>query len=342
VQEDLGGCVVARFAPDGRTLAFTRELGTYRAVYLWDIAGRRERATLERQRGPLAFSPDGGLLATAAGDCPARIHLWDVRTGAAGHLLEPPAYGRPGWDLVGHVHWLAFSRDGRELGLLSPVGPTDADGAEPGGPTYLACVWDVASGRVRAERPLDDPIIAAPAEAAWEGIRLVVGQPVPGEERVADPLTGTELASFPVRGPNGREVLGASDGPRYAVVTAADGEAILVQQYGGLGPGLVERLVRHLWGPGPPGAPPAISLRVYDGVRGRRLATVVGQDIVCQSPDGRLLATTNEEGTVFWVWELPPPRPWPALLGWAMLPAILTGLVGALAGRARAWLLSRP
>jgi hypothetical protein len=336
VQDDMGDVAFSRFAPDGRTLAFTCRRGTYWAVWLWDIPGRRRRAVLPEQRGPLAFSPDGRLLATAAGDRPARIRVWDVWTGAEYVDLEhPPVRGRFSWDLVGHVPWLAFSRDGRELGVLGPVAPALADGEKSGGPTHLARVWDVVTGRVRAERPLDDPIGAAPPEAAWEGVRLVVGQPVPDEERVADPLTGAELVSFRVRGPTWRESVQAPAGPRYWIDTAADGEIILVQQSGGLGPGLVERFAGSLRGPGPPGAPPTMTLRVYDGVRGRRLATLVGQYVGCQSPDGRLLATYTEEETTVQVWELPPPRPWPALLGWAAVPSLLAGLLAVPAGWAR-------
>src|SRR5215467_13563181 len=53
------------FSPDGRTLAALDAKG---AIRLWDIANRKERATLRDAKEPflrLAFSPDGKTIAAA-------------------------------------------------------------------------------------------------------------------------------------------------------------------------------------------------------------------------------------------------------------------------------------
>jgi WD40 repeat protein len=71
--------------------------------------------------GPLAFSPDGKLLATGSTDKTAR--LWDARTGKLRHVLAQR----------GQILSLRFSVDGRTLVT------TSADGT--------AAVWDAASGQ---------------------------------------------------------------------------------------------------------------------------------------------------------------------------------------------------
>src|SRR5262249_52508739 len=69
-------------------------------------------------------------------------------------------------DLIHDVTFLAFSADGQTLGMLGWIGAPDDNGLEqitrgayePDEPSHLARVWDVASGRVRSERPLRLPL----------------------------------------------------------------------------------------------------------------------------------------------------------------------------------------
>jgi WD40 repeat protein len=72
-----GGRTLA-FAPDGETLAIVGDFD--RAVRLWDVAARCERATLPHPTdiGALAFSNDGKLLATGCED--ATVRVWDLAT----------------------------------------------------------------------------------------------------------------------------------------------------------------------------------------------------------------------------------------------------------------------
>jgi WD40 repeat protein len=78
---------------------------------LWDPATGKQQRTLTGHDGPVrgvAFSPDGRLLATAAGDDTAR--LWDPATGACLRTLTGHA---------GTVWGVAFSPDGRLLATAS-------------------------------------------------------------------------------------------------------------------------------------------------------------------------------------------------------------------------------
>src|SRR5262249_15361435 len=79
-----------------------------------------------------AFSPDGGLLATADHD--GEIRLWDAGEGSRIRTLE----AEKGWQAT----VLAFSPDGRTL-AAAVVGSRQEQGR--------LVLWELASGRVRAD-----------------------------------------------------------------------------------------------------------------------------------------------------------------------------------------------
>ena len=92
------------FYPDGNTLV----VGSFfKTVTLWDVAKRKEKATLEGHTEPVtsvAVSPDGKLIASGSWD--KTVILWDVTT------KEKLA------TLTGHTDWVnavTFSPDGKLL-----------------------------------------------------------------------------------------------------------------------------------------------------------------------------------------------------------------------------------
>src|SRR5262249_9170573 len=94
------------------------------AVKLWDVAAKKEWATLAasgNEVAALVFSPDGGTLAVAVDRA---VQLWDVSTGRLVARLEGHA---------GRVKCLAFSPDGTRLAS--------------GSYDQMARLWDVASNR---------------------------------------------------------------------------------------------------------------------------------------------------------------------------------------------------
>jgi WD40 repeat protein len=87
---------------------------------VWDAASGKVLLTLKRDwpAGPLALSPDGKLLAGAAG----QVRLWEVPSGKEVRALPCSS----------HVACLAFSADGKRLAV---------------GEDHAITLWDVANGK---------------------------------------------------------------------------------------------------------------------------------------------------------------------------------------------------
>ncbi|MGH3311489.1 MAG: protein kinase domain-containing protein [Streptomyces sp.] len=173
------------FSPDGKTLAAGVQQGMVR---LWDVAGRKQRATLTQHNedgreqvqriSSVAYSPDGKMLAAVAGD--GTVGLWDVAerrqiatlTASSSHPVRDVAFSPDGKLLAtggeeGKVRlWNAHSRKDRALATLdhglpvwsvafSPDGRTVASAAyEPDGGTQpTAKLWDVAGHKARHTFP---------------------------------------------------------------------------------------------------------------------------------------------------------------------------------------------
>jgi WD40 repeat protein len=97
-------------SPDGKTLALVSKED--RSITLWDVAGRRQKATLRGHDDivySVAFSPDGQLLASA-GTEKNKIVLWDLGSSTARAVLQGHA---------DRVKSVAFSPDGKLLASAS-------------------------------------------------------------------------------------------------------------------------------------------------------------------------------------------------------------------------------
>ena len=172
---------------------------------LWEIATGKELLDLRGHTQTVwqvAFSPDGGTLASTSDDGTAR--LWDAATGRELRVLRGHR---------GKVTGLAFSPDGKRL--ATAAGKMDTKPAE-------IKVWDVATGQVALGWRAHVGIIPRLAFSP-DGKRLASG----GWDRtvrVWDAATGDEMLTF--RGhrefvdvQDNRGVRSQARGPRVGAVT---------------------------------------------------------------------------------------------------------------------------
>ena len=281
------------FSPDGRTLAAGTSAGT---IWLWALpgaaalaAGGAPAALPEMPlTGPadsvsgVAFSPDGSELAASSKDF--KVWLWRVK---AGRAVRDGA-------LTGAVNWantVAFSPDGRSLA------------AGTSGASVL--VWSLATRQVTAKLPHPQPVTSV----TWDGPGRIAAASADGTVSLwalpsAVLLTGsapTQLAY----GPGGGTLAVGGDGSvqlwdtasstllashplpatMYANATvfrpAKAGGALLAVAVSN---GMVELLN------GSTLAPVAPPLTVISGAG--------AAESVAFSPDGRLLATGADDGSV--------------------------------------------
>jgi WD40 repeat protein len=124
-------------SPEGKMLALGLWSGGGNEpsqTFLWDVADGKQIAELpgDAAAGPMAFSPDGSLLATVCGD--GAVRLWDTANGKEVRSLGGEK------DRVSLA--LVFSPDGRTLAVAG-YGHDDKPGS--------VRLWELASGKVRAE-----------------------------------------------------------------------------------------------------------------------------------------------------------------------------------------------
>jgi WD40 repeat protein/serine/threonine protein kinase len=318
------------FSADGKTLASG---GADSTVQLWDTVSRQRQATLRGQRTVVrsaAFSPDGKTLATGSGD--GAIRLWDIAARdiskllrGHGNVVTALAYAPDGktlisacWDGIVKV-WdvpsesdpdavtehstafnsLAFSPDGTTLAIgdvrkgsvaLWDIASRAQVGLETGAPGPLQCI----------EFAPNDPVLATTG-----GDNMV---------RLWDVPALKQLAAFPHEGnvfsfafsPDGKLLVGASAGPVTLVWDRATGREVAR-----LSPGLRARF-------SPDGALLATTngrnVLLWDVATWQNAGELRGTGAnerasnsalfgLAFSPDGRMLASSDFEGTLL-LWDM--------------------------------------
>jgi WD40 repeat protein/serine/threonine protein kinase/tetratricopeptide (TPR) repeat protein len=192
-EQFVSQCVA--YSPDSSMLALGTPDGT---VILFDALTGREIRRLQGDRSPtaaIAFSPDGSLLAQAAGTEADKVILWNLDTGSQTHVLnagiaiQALAFSPNGqkiaaaahrgpkgavylWDIasgLAHDVWQSTKSYGLSF---SPDGKWLATTADAGAPGKLTRIWDVSSSRVIRDIAVGGRAVAF----SPDGTRLAIGR----------------------------------------------------------------------------------------------------------------------------------------------------------------------
>jgi WD40 repeat protein/DNA-binding SARP family transcriptional activator len=283
------------FSADGRWLAAGADDGVVRLLPVnnhGSIGRTQKTPALPHTTYPvngLAFSPDGTRLAVATSEGTTRI--WDLAPQRSRERVLLATHGRGRWDL-------AFSPDGRRLATIGPDG---------------IGIWNAETGRTHLTYPAGNQPPSTPdfVHLAFspDAARLTAAAFSGDAALVLDTTTGRRIRALP-GGQPAADIAFSPDRTRLATA-GLDGSVRLWDSHTGAQLGTVTQagaevhgLVFSHDGRRLATSGPFWTVRVWDSHAGTPPVTMPQSEAdvpvlgVVFSPDGRLLASLTEDGTV--------------------------------------------
>ena len=224
---------VVAFSPDGRRIASGYGNGTVR---VWDLETGTDTVTLEGGHtnavGWVAFSPDGGTLATAS----AELAMWDLATESNVLTQEGAPEG---------IYAVSFMSDGTALALAKPYDD----------PESPVSVWEVPAGEATATLSVEYPGRPSAGAFSPDGSIVLSGTSPYNVDvvEVRDVAMGTLIASLEGHGEQVGALAFSRDGSMFAS-TSYDGTVLVWDLHRAL---LHPRSLTGLSGDGQEGLPNA-------------------------------------------------------------------------------------
>jgi WD40 repeat protein len=275
------------FSPDGKILAAgcgvpgsgkdPKTMDSVGEIRLWDVATGKNTATLKGHAGmvwSVVFSPNGKTLASSSHD--GTVKLWDVATGKNTTTFQAN---------TGFFGSVAFSPDGRTL--ASGGGPVKQ--REGVGVTGEIKLWDVATGKNTAA------FQGHPGAGCFSNMFAVafsIAFSPDGKTLVSGGANTVELWEV-ATGKNIKTVKGSEGGVVWRVAFNSDGKTVAA---------VTERSKAQK----EPKEPVALIMEsessLFEMSTGKNIVTLKGHtgrtSSVAFSPDGKLLASCGEDGTI--------------------------------------------
>lgn len=163
-------------------------------LHIWDVeSGAELREIKTAAASSIAFSPDGARVLTTVslmtglfgGGVDAIAEVWDVASGRRVSEVKVKDAGFEGG---------IFSPDGAQF-LTANRGGTDS----PGGPAFMATLWDTTTGRQVKAFGLGERAATAGLSFSADGSRIAT-KSVDRRVRVWDAATGSLIAALPAQG----------------------------------------------------------------------------------------------------------------------------------------------
>jgi WD40 repeat protein len=274
-----GEARILAFSPDGKTLA----AGGSNTIRMWDTATGKEQALAGGHRGPLSVvgvSRDGKTLLSRGAD--RIVRCWDLADGRESSQFEEPS---------GTLS-VAFSPDGHLVALGTANGTIGLFDAATG----------KAKGKLKGHVNGTASLVFAP-----DGKTLASHGTVDNAIRIHDVARETELRQIPLQEENaampGNIVIGGPVGRGGLRLTfSPDGQTVIAEV-----PASAAQLMNAAGVMAGAGAAGTL-VRMWDVATGKEVRKFAlpaqhGVGSVALSPDGRILATENADGTVS-LWEV--------------------------------------